>query len=177
MASFSESCISFSLFLFPRSLSGGSYSASPLPHFWLIFTVRERERDILVMAAPKQDEFQPHPVKEQLPGVEFCITSPPPWCTLTSPYATLRTLAPSLPSLAAFDGSSRFHPIPERLNPLIKPSPLSLSLKLLSFILFSLFLFGGYACHSLERYIHRLDRHGEGYVSLKISYPSRFKGV
>ncbi|XXG56853.1 hypothetical protein AAC387_Pa03g4163 [Persea americana] len=31
------------------------------------------------MAAPKQDEFHPHPVKEQLPGVEFCITSPPPW--------------------------------------------------------------------------------------------------
>lgn len=28
---------------------------------------------------PKQDELQPHPVKDQLPGVSFCITSPPPW--------------------------------------------------------------------------------------------------
>ncbi|XP_058081147.1 nucleobase-ascorbate transporter 7-like [Magnolia sinica] len=31
------------------------------------------------MAAAKQDDFQPHPVKEQLPGVDYCITSPPPW--------------------------------------------------------------------------------------------------
>ncbi|KAG5017269.1 hypothetical protein JHK85_023405 [Glycine max] len=28
---------------------------------------------------PKQDEHQPHPVKDQLPNVSFCITSPPPW--------------------------------------------------------------------------------------------------
>lgn len=28
---------------------------------------------------PKQDELLPHPVKDQLPGVSFCITSPPPW--------------------------------------------------------------------------------------------------
>ncbi|KAL6846090.1 hypothetical protein ACP4OV_023538 [Aristida adscensionis] len=28
---------------------------------------------------PKADELQPHPPKEQLPGVSFCITSPPPW--------------------------------------------------------------------------------------------------
>uniref|UniRef100_A0A803MBY5 Nucleobase-ascorbate transporter 6 n=1 Tax=Chenopodium quinoa TaxID=63459 RepID=A0A803MBY5_CHEQI len=28
---------------------------------------------------PKQDELQPHPVKDQLPGVSYCITSPPPW--------------------------------------------------------------------------------------------------
>ncbi|KAJ8768985.1 hypothetical protein K2173_023980 [Erythroxylum novogranatense] len=27
----------------------------------------------------KVDEFQPHPVKEQLPGVDFCISSSPPW--------------------------------------------------------------------------------------------------
>ena len=27
---------------------------------------------------PKQDEHQPHPVKDQLPNVSFCITSPPP---------------------------------------------------------------------------------------------------
>ncbi|KAI3843869.1 hypothetical protein MKX03_036965 [Papaver bracteatum] len=29
--------------------------------------------------APKQDELQPHPVKEQLPNIAYCITSPPPW--------------------------------------------------------------------------------------------------
>ncbi|ERN18603.1 hypothetical protein AMTRI_Chr12g239140 [Amborella trichopoda] len=30
-------------------------------------------------AQPKQDDFQPHPVKDQLPGVHYCLTSPPPW--------------------------------------------------------------------------------------------------
>ncbi|KAJ0960398.1 hypothetical protein J5N97_001760 [Dioscorea zingiberensis] len=29
--------------------------------------------------APKQDELHPHPVKDQLPNVAYCITSPPPW--------------------------------------------------------------------------------------------------
>ncbi|KAL0287847.1 UNVERIFIED_CONTAM: Nucleobase-ascorbate transporter 7 [Sesamum calycinum] len=28
---------------------------------------------------PKQEELVPHPVKDQLPGVSYCITSPPPW--------------------------------------------------------------------------------------------------
>ncbi|KAA8529531.1 hypothetical protein F0562_033670 [Nyssa sinensis] len=28
---------------------------------------------------PKQDELQPHPVKDQLPSISYCITSPPPW--------------------------------------------------------------------------------------------------
>jgi nucleobase transporter 1/2 len=28
---------------------------------------------------PKQDELQPHPCKDQLPGISYCITSPPPW--------------------------------------------------------------------------------------------------
>ncbi|RZR94327.1 hypothetical protein BHM03_00023012, partial [Ensete ventricosum] len=32
-------------------------------------------------AAPKQDDTQPHPVKEQLPNISYCITSPPPWRT------------------------------------------------------------------------------------------------
>lgn len=27
----------------------------------------------------KAEEPQPHPPKEQLPGVHFCITSPPSW--------------------------------------------------------------------------------------------------
>lgn len=29
--------------------------------------------------APKQDENMPHPVKDQLPNIAYCITSPPPW--------------------------------------------------------------------------------------------------
>ncbi|KAG0470586.1 hypothetical protein HPP92_017286 [Vanilla planifolia] len=29
--------------------------------------------------APKADELVPHPVKDQLPNVSYCITSPPPW--------------------------------------------------------------------------------------------------
>eukprot|EP00268_Persea_americana_P012076 TRINITY_DN1506_c0_g1_i1.p1 TRINITY_DN1506_c0_g1~~TRINITY_DN1506_c0_g1_i1.p1 ORF type:complete len:533 (+),score=82.10 TRINITY_DN1506_c0_g1_i1:760-2358(+) len=29
--------------------------------------------------APKADELQPHPVKDQLPNISYCITSPPPW--------------------------------------------------------------------------------------------------
>ncbi|EOA13188.1 hypothetical protein CARUB_v10026214mg [Capsella rubella] len=29
--------------------------------------------------APKQDEPQPHPPKDQLPNISYCITSPPPW--------------------------------------------------------------------------------------------------
>ncbi|KAL0336189.1 UNVERIFIED_CONTAM: Nucleobase-ascorbate transporter 7 [Sesamum radiatum] len=28
---------------------------------------------------PKQEELVPHPVKDQLAGVSYCITSPPPW--------------------------------------------------------------------------------------------------
>lgn len=28
--------------------------------------------------APKQ-ELQPHPVMEQLSGVQYCVNSPPPW--------------------------------------------------------------------------------------------------
>ncbi|XP_038983844.1 nucleobase-ascorbate transporter 6-like isoform X1 [Phoenix dactylifera] len=28
---------------------------------------------------PKQEELVPHPVKDQLPNISYCITSPPPW--------------------------------------------------------------------------------------------------
>lgn len=27
----------------------------------------------------KAEELQAHPVKEQLPGVQYCVNSPPPW--------------------------------------------------------------------------------------------------
>ncbi|KDO69755.1 hypothetical protein CISIN_1g009582mg [Citrus sinensis] len=30
-------------------------------------------------AAPKADEPLPHPAKDQLPSISYCITSPPPW--------------------------------------------------------------------------------------------------
>nr|CAB3486481.1 unnamed protein product [Digitaria exilis]CAB3503634.1 unnamed protein product [Digitaria exilis]CAB3503641.1 unnamed protein product [Digitaria exilis] len=42
--------------------------------------------------APKVDELQPHPPKEQLPGVSFCITSPPPWPSITYVKKFLRTM-------------------------------------------------------------------------------------
>ncbi|PWZ58637.1 hypothetical protein Zm00014a_001040 [Zea mays] len=29
--------------------------------------------------APKQEELQPHAVRDQLPSVSYCLTSPPPW--------------------------------------------------------------------------------------------------
>uniref|UniRef100_A0A0E0D8X8 Nucleobase-ascorbate transporter 6 n=1 Tax=Oryza meridionalis TaxID=40149 RepID=A0A0E0D8X8_9ORYZ len=29
--------------------------------------------------APKQEELQPHAVKDQLPAISYCLTSPPPW--------------------------------------------------------------------------------------------------
>ncbi|CAL4945189.1 unnamed protein product [Urochloa decumbens] len=29
--------------------------------------------------APKQEELQPHAVRDQLPAVSYCLTSPPPW--------------------------------------------------------------------------------------------------
>lgn len=47
--------------------------------------VGEREREMAgrggggAAPLPKQDELQPHPAKDQLPNVSFCITSPPPW--------------------------------------------------------------------------------------------------
>jgi hypothetical protein len=38
----------------------------------------------------KQDDLAPHPVKDQLPGVSYCITSPPPWRQyLFSPHPLL----------------------------------------------------------------------------------------
>ncbi|RWW18796.1 hypothetical protein GW17_00017197, partial [Ensete ventricosum] len=41
---------------------------------------REKRRDMAGPAPPpKQEELVPHPVKDQLPSVSFCITSPPPW--------------------------------------------------------------------------------------------------
>uniref|UniRef100_A0A0D9W0V2 Nucleobase-ascorbate transporter 6 n=1 Tax=Leersia perrieri TaxID=77586 RepID=A0A0D9W0V2_9ORYZ len=38
-------------------------------------------RSFVSMAAPapKQEELQPHAVKDQLPSISFCLTSPPPW--------------------------------------------------------------------------------------------------
>ncbi|AED93439.1 Xanthine/uracil/vitamin C permease [Arabidopsis thaliana] len=30
-------------------------------------------------AGNRAEELQPHPVKEQLPGIQYCVNSPPPW--------------------------------------------------------------------------------------------------
>ncbi|KZV45011.1 hypothetical protein F511_30355 [Dorcoceras hygrometricum] len=38
---------------------------------------------------PKQDELVPHPVKDQLPGVSYCITSPPPWRKFGAVFASI----------------------------------------------------------------------------------------
>jgi len=37
-----------------------------------------------VAPPPKPEELQPHPVKDQLPNVSYCITSPPPWRKFTA---------------------------------------------------------------------------------------------
>ena len=40
--------------------------------------------------AQKVDEFQPHPIREQLPGIDFCISSSPTWRILSpSPLSVL----------------------------------------------------------------------------------------
>ncbi|XP_038897150.1 putative nucleobase-ascorbate transporter 10 isoform X2 [Benincasa hispida] len=31
------------------------------------------------LCSSRKDPLQPHPVKEQLPGIQYCINSPPPW--------------------------------------------------------------------------------------------------
>ncbi|OIV91146.1 hypothetical protein TanjilG_30368 [Lupinus angustifolius] len=33
----------------------------------------------MTVGGGKVDEFEPHPMKEQLPGVDFCVSSSPPW--------------------------------------------------------------------------------------------------
>jgi hypothetical protein len=60
-------------------------------------------------AAPKQDDLTPHPVKDQLPGVSYCITSPPPWRESPS--------TPSLPHLRFLPGYRRDGCFPVRLPP------------------------------------------------------------
>ena len=34
----------------------------------------------------KPEEVQPQPVKDQLPGIQYCINSPPPWRPYTFSY-------------------------------------------------------------------------------------------
>ena len=36
------------------------------------------------MPPVKAEDLVPHPVKEQFGGVDYCITSPPPWRTLAT---------------------------------------------------------------------------------------------
>ena len=52
----------------------------------------------------KEGEPQPHPPKEQLPGVSFCITSPPPW----REYLSTNPLLSILHSFNFFGGNSVF---------------------------------------------------------------------
>lgn len=81
-------------FLFSSlSISSYNYSLTPssssrslsLSSLIIITQFLEREREKTenqqrrTMAAPKADDFAPHPIKDQLPGIDFCLTSPPPW--------------------------------------------------------------------------------------------------
>ena len=43
-------------------------------------------------APAKADEPQPHPPKEQLPSIYYCITSPPPWREFLLPYCSVFAL-------------------------------------------------------------------------------------
>jgi len=45
--------------------------------------------------APKQEELQPHAVRDQLPAVSYCLTSPPPWRTSSLTHSFLPTLISS----------------------------------------------------------------------------------
>lgn len=48
-------------------------------------------------ANKKVEEPQAHPVKEQLPGIQYCINSPPPWRLYTNPVHTVVYRFYSLP--------------------------------------------------------------------------------
>ncbi|KAG6429604.1 hypothetical protein SASPL_107656 [Salvia splendens] len=68
------------------SVSSGEAATPPKPPRKVPKTPHKSEKDAEIMAGggaaappPKQEELMPHPVKDQLPGVSFCITSPPPW--------------------------------------------------------------------------------------------------
>lgn len=39
-------------------------------------------------AAVKGDELVPHPVKDQLTGVDYCVNSNPPWGTFSFFFCT-----------------------------------------------------------------------------------------
>ncbi|CAD6207412.1 unnamed protein product [Miscanthus lutarioriparius] len=52
--------------------------------------------------APKQEELQPHAVRDQLPSVSYCLTSPPPWRTPFLPsFPPLPPISSSAPSVLA----------------------------------------------------------------------------
>lgn len=58
---------------------------------------------------PKLDELLPHPVKDQLPNVSFCITSPPPWRKLLNflhynPFALQVLFLPHVTSFGTLHG-------------------------------------------------------------------------
>lgn len=55
--------------------------------FWVLSLKKSKQRRREISMAggggpapqPKQEELQPHPAKDQLPSISYCITSPPPW--------------------------------------------------------------------------------------------------
>jgi hypothetical protein len=62
----------------------------------------ERTARAMAAPAPRQEELQPHAVKDQLPAVSYCPTSPPPWRTPPSTGGQrIGTLVGSLPGADA----------------------------------------------------------------------------
>ena len=58
--------------------------------------------------APKQEELQPHAVRDQLPSVSYCLTSPPPWRTPFLPsFPPLPPISSSAPSVLAAAACAR----------------------------------------------------------------------
>jgi hypothetical protein len=49
-----------------------------LLQFFFLFKEKEGNKGVMA-GGGKAEEPQAHPPKEQLPGISYCITSPPPW--------------------------------------------------------------------------------------------------
>jgi hypothetical protein len=81
----------------------------------------------------KQDDLTPHPVKDQLPGVSYCITSPPPWREYPDsplpPASFLRSSSPPSPVGFRFPGRdfgcpfSFFFFLPGEVHSRRRPAP------------------------------------------------------
>lgn len=72
--------IPFYFFIF-AFLSSFLYTEKKHPLVFYFVRHCHTEREKMSGQPPKVDEFQPHPIKEQLPGIDYCLTSSPSWRT------------------------------------------------------------------------------------------------